>query len=95
MNLPYKPALPAKCFPILIIGTGGIVKDAHLPAYRTAGFPVWGLYNRTRDRAAAVVHDRGVPDFVRAVAHDPVFDHVNPYFGAGEGFAIKRERAAD
>jgi predicted dehydrogenase len=46
------PPLPARRFPILIIGTGGIVKDAHLPAYKLAGFPVWGLYNRTRTRAA-------------------------------------------
>jgi len=28
------PKLPGKLFPFLIIGTGGIVKNAHLPAYR-------------------------------------------------------------
>jgi len=43
--------LPTKAFPIAIIGTGGIVKDAHLPAYRLAGFPVWGVMNRTVSRA--------------------------------------------
>jgi len=60
MNLSYQPALPARRFPILIIGTGGIVKDAHLPAYRLAGFPVWGLYNRTRERAAALAKEFGI-----------------------------------
>jgi predicted dehydrogenase len=60
MNLSYKPTLPAKRFPILIIGTGGIVKDAHLPAYRLAGFPVWGLYNRTRERAESLAKEYGV-----------------------------------
>jgi predicted dehydrogenase len=53
MPISYLPEKPGRCFPILIIGAGGIVKDAHLPAYRLAGFPVWGLYNRTRDRADA------------------------------------------
>ena len=36
---------PSKKHPIVIIGTGGIVKDAHLPAYKKAGFEVIGLYD--------------------------------------------------
>lgn len=56
------PRLPETPFPILIIGTGGIVRDAHLPAYRLAGFPVWGLYNRTRERAADLAAEYGVPN---------------------------------
>ena len=54
------PRLPEKPFPILIIGTGGIVRDAHLPAYRIAGYPVWGLYNRSRERADALALEYGV-----------------------------------
>ncbi len=42
-NIATTPRLPERTFPIAIIGTGGIVKDAHLPAYRKAGFPVWGI----------------------------------------------------
>ncbi len=42
MKVNTTASLPKKTFPILIVGTGGIVKDAHLPAYRLAGFPVWG-----------------------------------------------------
>jgi len=41
--IPCRPDLPRSVSPILIIGTGGIVKDVHLPACRQAGFPVCGL----------------------------------------------------
>ena len=79
------PQLPASPFPILIIGTGGIVKDAHLPAYRLAGFPVWGIYNRTRPRAEALAAEYGIPhvfdDLDEAIAAAPenvVFDLALP-----------------
>ena len=75
------PKLPAKPFPILIIGTGGIVKDAHLPAYKMAGFPVWGLYNRTRSRAEELAAQYGIEnvfdDLDEAIAAAPenvIFD---------------------
>ena len=32
--------LPRAPRPIVIVGAGGIVNDAHLPAYRLAGLPV-------------------------------------------------------
>lgn len=40
--------------PIVIIGAGGIVNDAHLPAYRMAGLPVAGLYDIDGAKAAAL-----------------------------------------
>lgn len=55
------PLLPEKMFPIAVIGTGGIVKDAHLPAYKKAGFPVWGLMNRTLARAEELAAAFSVP----------------------------------
>jgi len=45
---------PGALRPIVIIGAGGIVTDAHLPAYRLAGFPVAGVYDLDRERARAV-----------------------------------------
>jgi predicted dehydrogenase len=79
------PKLPATPSPILIIGTGGIVKDAHLPAYRHAGFPVWGIYNRTRSRAEQLAAEYGIPnvfdDLDQAIAAAPenvVFDLALP-----------------
>jgi predicted dehydrogenase len=38
-------ARPSQPRPIVIIGAGGIVNDAHLPAYRIAGFEVVGLFD--------------------------------------------------
>ena len=33
-NLPTSLDMPTKLLPIVIIGAGGIVSDAHLPAYK-------------------------------------------------------------
>jgi predicted dehydrogenase len=85
MDLIYQPVLPTKRYPILIIGTGGIVKDAHLPAYRLADFPVWGLYNRTRERAAALAVEYSIANVfdnldaaLAAAPRDVVFDLALP-----------------
>ena len=45
---PPMPHVPA---PIVMIGAGGIVNDAHLPAYRKAGFGVAGIYDLDGDKA--------------------------------------------
>jgi len=46
---------PTRPRPIVSIGAGGIVNDAHLPAYRAAGLPVAGLFDvdPARSRATA------------------------------------------
>ena len=44
---------PTKARPIVSIGSGGIVNDAHLPAYRAAGLPVAGLYDVDPGRSRA------------------------------------------
>jgi predicted dehydrogenase len=79
------PLLPERPFPILIIGTGGIVRDAHLPAYKLAGFPVWGLYNRTRARAEELAAEYDVPrvfddlaDAIRQAPPEIIFDLALP-----------------
>lgn len=79
------PLLPQTPIPILIIGTGGIVKDAHLPAYRLAGFPVWAIYNRTRSRAEPLAVEYGIgqvfDDLETAIAEAPeniIFDLALP-----------------
>lgn len=46
-----KPANPR---PIVIFGAGSIVGDAHLPAYKKAGFPVAGLFDPNREKAEAL-----------------------------------------
>ena len=62
MQIPYKPQLPETQQPIIIIGAGGIVKDAHLPAYKQAGFYVYGITNRTRSRAEKLAAEFGIPN---------------------------------
>ena len=37
--------------PVFIVGAGGIVRDAHLPAYRKAGFSVAGICDIDRGKA--------------------------------------------
>jgi len=68
MIIPYKPDLPETVQPIIIIGAGGIVSDAHLPAYKKAGFPVHGITNRTRARAEKVALEFNIPNVYDSVA---------------------------
>jgi predicted dehydrogenase len=77
----YTLELPKAPRPIVILGAGGIVKDAHLPAYRKAGYPVFGIYNRTVARAQALADEYGIPhvfgsveDAVAAAPADAVYD---------------------
>ena len=44
-NLKQSWEKPSKPKPIVIIGAGGIVNDAHLPAYKKANFKVIGIYD--------------------------------------------------
>ncbi len=53
-------ALPANPKAIVIIGAGGIVRDAHLPAYRKAGFSVAGIHDLDSGRAAELASAWGI-----------------------------------
>lgn len=68
MQIPYKPVLPQNPQPIIIIGAGGIVGDAHLPAYKKAGFNVIGITNRTKARAQKLADEWGIPNVYDSVA---------------------------
>lgn len=68
MHIPYKPILPEKSQPVIIIGAGGIVGDAHLPAYKKAGFNVAGITNRTRERAEKLAAQFNIPNVYDTVA---------------------------
>lgn len=68
MQIPYKPVLPQNPQPIVIIGAGGIVGDAHLPAYKKAGFNVIGITNRTKARAQKLADEWGIPNVYDSVA---------------------------
>ena len=68
MKIAYKPELPKTSMPIIIVGAGGIVGDAHLPAYRKAGFDVFGITNRTREKAEKLAAQFNVPHVFNSVA---------------------------
>lgn len=63
MSAPLRQAwpLPADPRPIVILGSGGIVRDAHLPAYRKAGLPVAGVFDVNRPRAEALAAEWSIP----------------------------------
>ncbi|MFT3935737.1 MAG: Gfo/Idh/MocA family oxidoreductase [Chitinophagaceae bacterium] len=48
--------------PIYIIGAGGIVNAAHLPAYAIAGYPVVGIYDIDEAKAAKTASDFTIPE---------------------------------
>lgn len=68
IDIKYKPELPQTRQPIIIIGAGGIVADAHLPAYKIAGFEVHGIVNRTKERAQKLADRFGIPNVFDSVA---------------------------
>ena len=75
--------LPSAPRPIVIIGAGGIVNDAHLPAYRKAGFHVLGLFDVDADKARATADRWGIERVYgsleqAAAVEDCVFDVAAP-----------------
>lgn len=51
MDFNQSPIMPKTPRPIAIIGSGGIVTDAHLPAYTLAGWKVMGIYDLESQKA--------------------------------------------
>ena len=70
MDLPHplRALLPAHPLPIVLIGAGGIARDAHLPAYRLAGFPVAVVQDLDGSRAEQLAADFGIPCVARTLA---------------------------
>ncbi|WP_294981430.1 Gfo/Idh/MocA family oxidoreductase [Tabrizicola sp.] len=79
--LPYQPPMPRSYRPrIGVIGAGGIV-SAHLDAYRTAGWEVAAICNRTLAKAEAKAAEFApkarVTDRWEEVLNDPAIDVVD------------------
>ena len=77
----YTLALPEHPRPIVLLGAGGIVRDAHLPAYRRAGFTVDSICDLDESRARGLADEYGIDtvftsieDAVAAAPSDAVFD---------------------
>jgi predicted dehydrogenase len=79
------PVSPGNPRPIIIIGAGGIVHDAHLPAYRRAGFPVAAIVDLDAEKAAHLAQQFSSPfagssleEARRKAPQDAVFDIAVP-----------------
>jgi predicted dehydrogenase len=90
LNLRQTATLPKNPRPIVSIGLGGIVHDAHYPAYQVAGFEVIGGYDLSADRAAMMKEKFDIPEIYesleQAIGNAPenaVFDVAVP----GDGIA--------
>jgi predicted dehydrogenase len=61
-DLDFKPEMPQRLdHGIGIVGAGGIVNYAHLPAYAQAGFKVAGITDKSRERAEKAASDHKIP----------------------------------
>lgn len=77
--------MPRRVFPIVTIGAGSIMNDAHLPAYRIADFPVAGIYDCQVQKAWALAEKFGVPrvyhslsEVIREAPDDAIYDIALP-----------------
>lgn len=76
-------ALPSRPRPIVIIGAGGVVRTAHLPAYQRVNFPVAGLYDINPDASRETAKRFGVAKVFSTLAEaagapDAIFDLAVP-----------------
>lgn len=97
--------------PIVIIGAGGIVNDAHLPAYKLAGYEVAGIYDVNKEKAGATAQKFNIPvvfdtmeDAVLRAPEKVVFDVAVPgseiiqvlsYLPAGSAVLIQKPMGND
>src|ERR1700720_588539 len=97
---------PKQVRPIIVIGAGGIVRAAHLPAYEKAGLPVIGLMDQETAKAAELASERGIARTFSSVAEaahyappDAVFDvavpasqlvHILPQFNDGATVLLQK-----
>ena len=77
--------LQGRPLPIVLIGAGGIVQNAHLPAYRKGGLPVAAIVDRHRERAQALAAEWGIgisgatlPDVLAQLQGPLIFDVAVP-----------------
>lgn len=80
-QLDYIPSLPEKRdFKIGVIGSGFIVNECHLPAYREAGYSVRGITSRSLEnarRTAGLFEIPKVYESVEEMLNDPGIDVVD------------------
>ena len=83
--MPAIKEISIKQLPVYIIGAGGIVNDAHLPAYKIAGFNVRGIFDIDTKKARETAERFNIPQTFSSMeellTHSPanaVFDVAVP-----------------
>ena len=62
LTIDYRPKLPPKCdYGIGVVGCGGIVNYAHLPAYKAHGLNILGCYDVNSEAAQSTARTHGIP----------------------------------
>lgn len=73
---------PSTKRPIVIVGAGSIVTDAHLPAYSKSGYEVQGIFDINKEQANKVASKHGIPkvfdSLEDALSADAVIDIAVP-----------------
>lgn len=92
--------LPKKNHPIAIIGSGAIVRDAHLPAYKKAGWPIHGIYDMNSEKAHQLSHQFEISNvfesldaLISASAPNTIFDVAVPASALSEILSRLPDRA--
>jgi len=80
-----EPPRPKVARPIVVLGAGGIIRAAHLPAYAKAGFPVIAIADSASGKAAELASEKGIAhafdsieQAVRFAPRDAIFDVAVP-----------------
>lgn len=99
-DLNHNIQMPVNPRPIAIIGAGGIVHDAHLPAYRKAGWAVFGIYDLSKPKAQNLAAEFEIPlvfdsisQMVQAAPQNIVYDIAVPASVLAEVLEIIPENA--
>ena len=79
------PLEPKQKYPIVTIGAGGIVRNAHLPAYKMCGFDVVGIFDTNHSSADELAGLFDIPyvansldELISKAPGDAIFDLATP-----------------
>jgi predicted dehydrogenase len=85
IDLKHQIQMPLKPRKIAMIGAGGIVNDAHLPAYKKAKWEVYAIYDISKEKAEKLAAKFAIPnvfesleELVAAAPEDIIFDIAVP-----------------
>jgi predicted dehydrogenase len=100
LNLRQHPDIPSEKHPIVSIGAGAIVRHAHLPAYRLAGFEVASIFDIRPENAEALAKEFAIPrvcysleESIQTAPEGAVFDVATPAVAILETLRALPDRA--